>query len=208
MNDATASARCDALIAAKNLLEHPFYQAWSKGTLPTAALKDYAREYGAYIATVGPAWQSAGYNDIAAIEDGHTRLWEETFAASLGTEIGAPQVAEVLALVDSSRELSASRAGALGALYAFEAQQPYTAQSKLKGLDEHYSALPMNAATYFQVHADDYDEPALLAEAINALSPAEQAEAIAACERMSSALWDALTGLHAPYAAESGCAMG
>jgi pyrroloquinoline-quinone synthase len=208
MSNTAASARCDALIAEKNLLQHPFYQAWSNGTLPVDALKDYAREYGAYIATVGLGWEVAGHGDIAAIEDGHTRIWDETFAASFGTEISEPQVDEVRSLVGLSRELCGSRASALGALYAFEAQQPHTSATKLKGLVEHYSALPKPAAKYFEVHVDDYDEPAMLAKAMDELSPAEQAEAVSACERMSGALWNALSGLHAPYATESACAMG
>jgi hypothetical protein len=48
----------------------------------------------------------------------------------------------------------------------------------------------------------------MLAKAMDELSPAEQAEAVSACERMSGALWNALSGLHAPYAGQSACAMG
>ena len=36
----------DRDVLARNLLEHPFYRAWSAGTLPAEALAAYAREYG------------------------------------------------------------------------------------------------------------------------------------------------------------------
>ena len=35
----------DALIAKHNLLQHPFYQAWTAGTLSKQALALYAQQY-------------------------------------------------------------------------------------------------------------------------------------------------------------------
>ncbi len=37
----TTSRRCDAVIAQHSLLQHPFYVAWSDGTLPVAALSNF-----------------------------------------------------------------------------------------------------------------------------------------------------------------------
>lgn len=202
-HETTVSARCDEIIAGHRLLEHPFYRAWSAGTLPVPALRDYAGEYGAFIRTIARGWDAAGEPAIARIEDGHARVWERTFAAELGTEVAAPRIEAVDALVSASRALFAERATALGALYAFEAQQPLTAQSKLDGLRAHYDELPARCGEYFRLHCDDYDEPALLAGAMGTLSPAEQERAVAACERMSRALYAALTGIHAPYAGEA-----
>lgn len=203
----TTAQRCDSVIEKKNLLQHPFYQAWSNGTLPVEALRDYAREYGAFIAGIGPGWERAGYSRIAAIEEGHARVWERTFAAGLDTHVGEPQISEVRSLVEAERELFADRATALGALYAFEAQQPHTAASKLKGIEEHYGELAASCKQYFVLHVDDFEEPAMLAESMESLSAAEREQAVAACEKMSCALWDALSGIHAPYAAQSSCAM-
>jgi pyrroloquinoline-quinone synthase len=197
-----AAARCDALIARHALLSHPFYLAWSDGTLPVPALKDYARDYGAFIRTVGQGWEAVGESHIAGVEEGHAQVWDTTFAAGLETAItSAPQTAEVAALTDAARELFAEPETALGALYAFEAQQPFTAQSKLAGLQKHYRQLPDCCGEYFRLHQDDFEEPALLAERIDALPAIGQERALAACERMSRALHNALTGLHAPYAA-------
>jgi pyrroloquinoline-quinone synthase len=195
----TASARCDAIVARRNLLEHPFYLAWSDGTLPVPALKTYAHDYGAFIRTVSRGWETAGEPHIAGVEEGHAQVWESTFAAGLETAVDTPVTAEAALLVDAARELFASRPAALGALYAFESQQPYTAQSKLAGLKEHYSQLPACCGEYFRLHEDDFDEPALLAAQLDALPRADQEIAVAACERMSTSLYDALTGIHAPY---------
>ena len=196
---ATASDRCDAHVARRSLLQHPFYLAWSDGTLPVPALKEYAHDYGAFIRTVGQGWETVGEAHIAGVEAGHAQVWETTFAAGLETGVDAPRTAEAAALVDAARELFADHATALGALYAFESQQPYTAQSKLAGLREHYQQLPACCGEYFRLHEDDFDEPALLAARMNALSAAEQERAVTACERMSRSLHDALTGIHAPH---------
>jgi len=195
------STRCDAVIGAHALLRHPFYQAWSDGTLPVAALRDYAREYGAFIGTIGAGWDAIGEPRIAGIEEGHASVWRRTFAAGLETAVAEPQVPEVAQLVALSEALFAAPVTALGALYAFEAQQPKTAQSKLAGLRAHYTALPAACGEYFRLHEHDDAEPALLAEKLDGLGPAEQAEALAACERMSRALYDALSGVYARYAA-------
>lgn len=191
--------RCDEAVARRRLLQHPFYRAWSDGTLPVPALRDYARDYGAFIGTVSQGWEAVGETHIAGVEVGHADVWAHTFAAGLETSVDAPVIPEVAALVGTARTLFADRVTALGALYAFESQQPYTAQSKLKGLREHYTALPECCGEYFRLHTDDFDEPALLAEHMNALPAAESERAVAACERMSVALHEALTGIHAPH---------
>ncbi len=197
----TATQRCDGIVARRSLLQHPFYVAWSNGTLPVPALRDYARDYGAFIRTVAQGWETAGETHIAGIEEGHADVWNHTFAASLETSVAdEPRTPEVVALVDTARGLFADRASVLGALYAFESQQPYTAQSKLTGLREHYQQLPEPCGEYFRLHTDDFDEPALLAARMEALPATEQARAVSACEQMSGALYDALSGLHAPHA--------
>ena len=131
-------------------------------------------------------------------------MWGNTFAAGLETSVAdLPLTEETAALAQAAQELfGADRATSLGALYAFEAQQPLTAQSKLIGLQTHYKDLPECCGEYFRLHSDDHDEPIFLAEQINALPTTDQENAVAACERMTRALHDALTGLHAPYLAD------
>lgn len=196
----TASSRCDAAVAARSLLAHPFYVAWSNGTLPVAALADYARDYGAFIRRIGAGWSAAGEPGIARVEEAHARIWEGTFAAGLSTAVAEPRDGAVATLVALADDCFADPVTALGALYAFEAQQPHTARSKLDGLRAHYPELPAACAEYFRIHCDDFDEPAQLAAAMNRLAPADQARAVDACDRMSRALYDALTGIYAPFA--------
>lgn len=176
------------------LLRHPFYQAWESGALPVAALKTYAREYGAFIRTMPVGWETLADAETAAEEREHADLWQD-FAAGLDTQISAAELPGVAALVNQSGKLFAGSATALGALYAFEAQQPATAKSKLDGLRKHYS-LPASVEPYFEVHSHNQHEAAKLLDRINALPITEQLVALVACERMSEALWNALTDIY------------
>ena len=187
--------RLDQSIARWNLLDSAFYQAWSAGTLPVASLRMYAREYGAFIQRVAGGWSAHGDEATAQVEREHVELWR-AFAKALETDIGEAETPAVKALVETTDKLFADRAASLGALYAFEAQQPHTAASKLEGLRAHYD-LPKSAEIYFDVHKSDWDEPAVLKQRISALTPAEQETAAAACEEMSKALREALDALPA-----------
>jgi pyrroloquinoline-quinone synthase len=177
-----------------NLLKHPFYQSWSAGTLPAEALASYAREYGAFVNLLPVGWESQGDAETAEEEREHAELWDR-FAGALGTEVGTPALAETTSLCRIARALFAEPAGAMGALYAFEAQQPPTATSKLDGLRKHY-ALGAEAETYFEKHTANHHEAAKLLERIEALAADERDRAVAACDRMGEALWNALTGIH------------
>ncbi len=181
-------------IAPKALLQHPFYKAWEAGELPLAALRSYAREYGAFIRNMPVGWETLNDTETANEERQHASLWQD-FAEGLDTQIGAAELPGVAALVAASTKLFAKRASALGALYAFGAQQPATAKSKLDGLRKYYS-LPVSAEHYFEAHSANEHEAAKLLAQIAALSPAQQGEALAACEQMSAALWDALTDIY------------
>jgi pyrroloquinoline-quinone synthase len=185
--------RLDQSIARWNLLDSAFYQAWSAGTLPVDSLRLYAREYGAFIQRVAHGWSAHGDESTAQVEREHVELWR-AFARALQTDIGEAETPAVKALVETTDKLFADRAASLGALYAFEAQQPHTAASKLEGLHAHYD-LPHSAETYFDIHKADWDEPAVLRERMSALTPEEQETAASACEKMSQALREALDGL-------------
>ncbi len=177
-----------------NLLNHPFYQAWSAGTLPVDALKVYASEYGAFIGTLSEGWNTLNDAETAHEEQEHAEMWDK-FAAALGSKVAAPQIAETQSLVETARRLFADPAAALGAMYAFEAQQPATAKSKLEGLKSHYS-LPAEVEPYFEIHSANWHESEKILAALEGLSPIEQAKAQIACEQMAESLWNALTGIH------------
>ena len=181
-------------IADHNLLNHPFYQAWSTGELPRNALRSYAREYGAFISTVPDGWEAVGDAETAAEEIEHIDLWTD-FATGLDTTISEAEIPQVKTLVDTANELFSERATALGALYAFEAQQPATAQSKLAGLKAFYQ-LPETVEPYFETHSHNDHEAEMLLARIAELPTESHATVIHACEQMSLALWHALTGIY------------
>lgn len=184
----------DSIIDDKCLLKHPFYQAWNKGELRVEDIGLYATQYGEFIDQIATGWEAVGDPRTAAEEQEHAGLWTD-FATGLNAPRPAaqrlPQIEELVLL---SSELFQRRANALGALYAFEQQQPATAKSKLEGLRKHYN-LPANAQVYFDIHKSDEEEPRWLAEQIDALTPEEFSMAQDACERMTQALWKGLDGV-------------
>ena len=184
----------DSKISKYNLLKHPFYQAWSAGELPVEALKCYAREYGAFISTLPKGWETLNDAETAEEETEHIEMWED-FADGLDTEISDAQIPEVKTLLNTAENLFSNKETALGALYAFEAQQPETAKSKLSGLKTFYQ-LPEKVEPYFETHSHNEHEAEKILERIGALSLDAQDTVIQACDQMSSALWDALTGIH------------
>ena len=184
----------DNKIADQNLLNHPFYKAWSAGELPVETLRAYAREYGAFIATIPNGWETINDTETAEEETEHIDMWAD-FADGLDTTISEAQIPQVKALLETADELFSEPATALGALYAFEAQQPATAQSKLAGLKEFYQ-LPKTVEPYFETHSHNEHEAEILLERIDALPSESHTTVVQACEKMSTALWDALTGIH------------
>ena len=73
----------DAIIDERSLLKHPFYQAWTAGTLPLDTLREYAKQYFHFEAAF-PTFLSAMH---ARCEPGATRqallenLWDEEHGA-------------------------------------------------------------------------------------------------------------------------------
>lgn len=178
-----------------NLLQHPFYQAWSAGTLPVDALRAYAREYGAFIGMLPRAWESLEDAETAQEEHEHAELWND-FANALGTQVtGFAEVTQVQELTTTAARLFADPVSAAGALYAFEVQQPATAQSKLDGLRAHYT-LPAGVEPYFEIHGHNEHEAAKLLTRIETFSADDRSRSLRACEEMAESLWNALSGIY------------
>lgn len=190
----TIKQRLDTILEKWDLLKHPFYQAWSEGTLPIEALKVYASEYGAFINTLENGWKTLNDLETAEEEREHAELWEQ-FAEALETDVNTPQIAQTQDLINESESLFALPVSTLGAMYAFEAQQPATAKSKLDGLRTHYS-LPAKVEPYFEVHSANWHESVKILSALEKLTFDEQAQAEKACAQMAESLWNALTGIH------------
>jgi pyrroloquinoline-quinone synthase len=189
--------RLQKILEKWNLLKHPFYQAWSAGKLPVEALAHYAREYGTFIRTLESGWVALGDTETAQEEREHAELWDR-FAAALAAAPTVTMLPGTTALAATALGLFRTSETAAGAMYAFEAQQPATAQSKLHGLREHY-ALPAAAHAYFEVHSRNEHEAERLLVGLERLAPDMQERAAAACETMAESLWAALTAVHEKY---------
>lgn len=164
-------ARMREAITERSLLQHPFYQAWSAGTLEVERLQDYARQYyhferafprflsAIHARTESPAIRQLLLNNLWDEEHGernHPALWLE-FAAALG--VSGEEVEEstphpqTTALIEHYADVAekAPVAEALATLFAYESQVPAIAWEKIKGLTEHYDLLP-DQFEFFSVH--------------------------------------------------------
>ncbi|MSP21436.1 MAG: CADD family putative folate metabolism protein [Dehalococcoidia bacterium] len=167
----TLEERIQQVLAARSLLKHPFYQAWSAGTLPIERLQEYARQYFHFEAafptllsaihtrTEDPEVRQHILDNLWDEEHGernHRALWLD-FAEALGVpraevEASTPNT-ETRALVDHFRTASreAPIAEALAAMFAYEGQVPDIAWEKIRGLREHYGFSPKQFE-FFSVH--------------------------------------------------------
>ena len=121
----------DAIISQFNLNNHPFYQDWRMGTLPLDKLRSYGVEYARFIGTIDEGWDRIGETKYAEEERYHEKLWAQfQLDIACGEAEKRPQTET---LVTAAKNAFALEPEAVGALYSFEAQQPYTSQSKLDG---------------------------------------------------------------------------
>ncbi len=176
------------------LSNHPFYIAWNAGLLKKEQLAAYASGYGRFIRIIPFGWELAGESEIADTECSHYLLWQ-LFDKSLngGSEF-REGIAATRPLVKQSLSNFSSYAEAVGTLYAFEAQQPVTAASKLKGIREHYKDWNMDEK-YFKAHIGDDGEPALLEKKLALLNEEEQLLAKRAFADTCIGLWNALSAI-------------
>ena len=205
----------DARISSRHLLDHPFYQRWTCGTLTREELQDYARNYFHY-AMAFPTFISAMHqhtDDIAVRQmllenlieeergpENHPELWLR-FCESLGlsrddVKAGAPNDA-TRALIATMKSLA--REGALheglAALYAYESQIPAVAKAKIEGLARWYSISSDRDIAFFSVHMDaDVAHSATSREILRDLcdTPAKTAEAELATAKTLDALYSFL----------------
>ena len=184
----------DQTIGEWALLNSRFYNAWNTGELPKSALMQYAEEYGNFIRLLPIGWDTLNDMETVEEENEHIRLWD-IFADALGTQVRESTNPAVATLMSTANKLFSSQITAMGAMYAFEAQQPETASSKLEGLQKYYP-VPAEGEEYFKVHAVNHHESEKLITRMTALSQVDEEQAIKACEEMSKALWDALEGIY------------
>jgi len=182
-----------------NLLEHSFYQRWTRGTLTHAELCDYVKQY-AHVIRALPVWleqvrlaDTAQIARHAAEEESHIALWDK-FGEALGLSSDAirdePANEATAKLIRCGDELAAMGQAA-PVVWALEAQTPAVAGAKLVGLSAYYGIGPDDGGEYFVVHQHlDVEHAAEL----RALCPEGSQNAASV---MSGALWDVLTSVEA-----------
>ena len=220
MTQLALSAQIDAAVAARAMLKHPFYQAWTEGRLPLDTLRAYARQYFHHVEAFPRAVSAvhsacpdrdgrrmlaenlAEEEGIEAGKQDHATLWM-MFACGLGENEDAVREqalnAETQHLIDTFRKLShQSYAAGLGALYAYESQFPGVASAKIDGLIERYDVSDEETLRFFQVHQSaDVEHSRVCRALLDRLPEGERAEALAASEELADALWGFLSGVEA-----------
>ena len=163
--------KVDREITKYDLLQHPFYKAWSAGELTSQDLKFYAEQYyrqvsqfPTYLTTLharlpeGAVRREVLANafDEECTGCPHSELWLRFVEGMGGTGTNLGQetaIREIGDLVETFRTMAreAPVASVFGALFAYESQVPKIASEKLSGLQQHYGA-DDRTCSYFTLH--------------------------------------------------------
>src|SRR5918911_4795280 len=186
--------RIDAARERWNVLRHPFYTRWERGELTRPELAFYAGEYRHAVVALADAAAAAGDPEHAREEAEHVGLWD-AFADALEAPLDREPTPETSAC--ASAWARADRLEALAVLYAVESAQPAIAETKLRGLVEHYGFSPDGAGTqYFMLHAERDKEHAEAARTQLAhVAPEDVERLAAAAEEALRANWLLLDGV-------------
>ena len=210
-------------IAPYDLLCHPFYQAWTAGTLTHNDLRSYAVQYYPHVAAFpeylaslaerlpqGPTRSAILANQGDELGNGspdgrsHAELWLD-FAEGMGAERAsagtASAISEVQDLTNHFRRLAGSGepVEALAAFYAYESQVPRVAREKARGLKEMYAA-DERTCRYFTLHttADVHHAEVwreLMERQLATANPEGVERTLQAAEDTARTLWQALDGI-------------
>jgi pyrroloquinoline-quinone synthase len=146
--------RVDAVCRRHDVLQHPFYERWSRGELTHQELAAYAGQYRHAVIALAQATAQAGDQEHARAEHDHIRLWDQ-FVAAVGGDARAPATPSTITCVRAWADESRDRAATLAVLYAIESSQPAISETKRAGLLQHYGVSPNSDATcYFDVHVE------------------------------------------------------
>jgi pyrroloquinoline-quinone synthase len=213
----TKLQRIDTLISDKNLLDHPFYQTWTRGELGVESLRDYAVQYAKhvdafprYLSALHSHTESAStrrhilenLNDEEAGSPNHPELWIQ-FAEGIGVPEEQVSVTaiqgETRALIDHFLRVCRSGriAEGLAALYAYESQIPDVSRSKIDGLVQHYGITDDTVYEYFTVHEEaDVEHSRIERQLLGEYLNDENFEAVlAAVQSTLDRLYDFLDGV-------------
>ena len=198
-----------------HLLKHPFYKSWNEGKLTREIIKDYAEQYYQHVKAF-PRYISATHSICEDLDkrkillenlqdeekDGadHPMLWKN-FAIAVGAD--ANKIEDVKKydftkkLIDNFfKNGRASYAEGLGALYTYERQVPEIADTKIRGLKDHYGVDSKEGLEFFEVHkAADVHHRKACEKLLDSLSEDEQLKAEKAALSTAKYLWNFLSGM-------------
>jgi pyrroloquinoline-quinone synthase len=208
------AVRLDRAVARKKILTHPFYLAWSAGTLTRDDLAFYSTQYWhqvqafpGYLQTLADRLPSSSARSVVLEnladerDDDHPGLWLR-WADELGvsrSDINSQAAEpETLACIESfSRVMETDTPiKGLGMLYGYESQTPEVAKTKIAGLRELYGL--SDGLEYFELHSDlDIEHSRQLTEAIadSATNGSHLDEAEAGAAAGAEAIWGLLDGV-------------
>jgi pyrroloquinoline-quinone synthase len=210
----------DAAIAKKNLLNHPFYQDWQAGKLTKENLQLYAAQYYRHVeafpkhlrvlaARTEGSIRAIVEENLAEEENpaaSHPKLWRD-FAGALGVDEDditcCPAMPGTQKVVQTFREICGDRSvpEAVAALYAYEAQVPEIATTKIDGLKKFYNITQPEALAYFEVHEEaDKAHRAAWRNWLAENATENHEEILATTNEALDALWGALDAVHQPKA--------
>lgn len=215
--------KLNEIIAEYDLLQHPFYQAWSRGELSQETLQTYAAQYYSQVQSF-PRFISRVHTNCPNIEarkvllenlvdeemhgTDHPALWMQ-FANGLGVSkeqvLAEVPLEETEIMVDTYYDLAEHdwRDG-LCALYAYECQVPAVSASKTAGLKEFYGIDDEKTVEFFTAHqAYDVGHSQKVADLIERFADPKQAEV--ATREAAEALWQFLDGMSHVAGIESSC---
>ena len=202
-----------------HLLKHPFYKSWNEGKLTREIIKDYAEQYYQHVKAF-PRYISATHSICEDLEkrrillenlqdeekkgSDHPTLWKN-FALELGANVEKIEEVKKYSftkdLIDNFfKNGRSSYAEGLGSLYTYERQVPEIADTKIRGLKNHYGVNSKKGLEFFEVHkkADIYHREAC-EKLLDGLSKKEQEKAEKAALSTAKDLWNFLSGMAAKH---------
>ena len=198
-----------------HLLKHPFYKSWNEGKLTREIIKDYAEQYYQHVKAF-PRYISATHSLCEDIEKrkillenlqdeenkdkDHPKLWRN-FAAAMGAKKknidSVKKEKFTTELIENFfKNGRASYAEGLASLYTYERQIPEIAETKIRGLKNHYEVTSKEGLKFFEVHkaADVYHREAC-EKLLDSMSKEEQEKAEKSALSTAKYLWNFLTGM-------------
>jgi pyrroloquinoline-quinone synthase len=208
----TLEQALQAALAPRDLLTHPFYQAWSAGELRAEDLARYAEQYRFQVTALPELLRRA--RSVTRDDDtrselsrnlddeegrtgvAHARLWE-AFGAAVGAAAETSPLSETRASAESLAALvGEDEMTALAALWTYEVQTARVAETKETGL-KCYGVDSPEALRFFRLHGelDVHHARGLLEGIERCIARGGSLEAAkAAVERSSQAQWTFLDG--------------